>query len=206
VILLQASFSAFQDWSSDKVMKSIKSLIPSQATVIRDGAEHTIAAEELVVGDLVLLVYGHKVPADVRIIDSHDLKFDRSLLTGESEAVDGTVECTDDQYVQTKNIAFMTTLITNGQGKGIVVSSGKSTMIGTIASLTQQTNQKESSLQKEIRRFVIFISLLAITTVVILLIFWSTYIRPHYPKYIDVPTMMVNCIAVMVSSLFNAKY
>jgi sodium/potassium-transporting ATPase subunit alpha len=180
-------------------MRSIKSLIPSQATVIRAGVEHTIPAEDVVIGDVVLLSYGNKVPADVRIIESHDLKFDKSLLTGESESVDGCVECTDENYLESKNIAFMTTLITNGQGKGVVICTGQSTMIGKIASLTNHTNQKESSLQTEIRRFVIFISMLAITTVVILLIFWGAYIRKHYASYIDVPTMMVNCIAVMVA-------
>jgi len=71
---------------------------------------------------LVVLSYGTKVPADVRLIESHDLKFDRSMLTGESEAIEGTVECTDERYVESKNIAYMTTLITNGQGKGIVIA------------------------------------------------------------------------------------
>ena len=140
-----------------------------------------------------------KVPADVRLIESHDLKFDRSLLTGESEAVEGVVECTDQVYVESKNMAFMSTLITNGQGRGVVVCTGKETMIGRIACLTNQTSQKEISLQKEIRRFVVFISVLAITTVVILLIIWAAHIRLHYPSYIDVPTMMVNCIGVMVA-------
>ena len=61
VIFLQASFSAFQDWSSSKVMKSIKNLLPSEATVVRDGAEKNIQAEHLVVGDIIILSYGHKV-------------------------------------------------------------------------------------------------------------------------------------------------
>ena len=56
------------------------------------------------------------MPADVRLIESHDLKFDKSMLTGESDAIEGTVDCTDDRYVESKNIAYMTTLITQGQG------------------------------------------------------------------------------------------
>src|SRR6185312_8514710 len=122
VIFLQAAFSAFQDWSSSHIMKSLKNMMPSSATVIRNGKESRIPATDLVVGDLVLLEYGSKVPADIRIIESHDLKFDRSILTGESEAVDGAVECTDNSYNETKNIAFMTTLVTQGQGRGIVVA------------------------------------------------------------------------------------
>ncbi len=90
VIALQALFEAFQDWSSSKVMKSIKGMMASEATVIRDGGQIKISASELVVGDLILLTYGTKVPADLRIIESMDLRFDRAMLTGESEAVEGT--------------------------------------------------------------------------------------------------------------------
>ena len=96
-------------------------MMPSAASVIRDGREEKIPTEELVVGDLVILSYGNKVPADCRIIETKDLKFDKSMLTGESEAIEGTVECTDEKYVESKNIAYMTTLVTQGKGKGLVV-------------------------------------------------------------------------------------
>ena len=89
VILLQAGFSAFQDWSSGKVMASIKNMMPSSASVIRNGSEQKVPAENLVVGDLVVLSYGAKVPADIRIIEINDLRFDKSMLTGESDAIEG---------------------------------------------------------------------------------------------------------------------
>jgi sodium/potassium-transporting ATPase subunit alpha len=89
VIFLNAFFEAFQDWSSSQVMKSIKGMMASDSTLIRDGQECKVPAAELVVGDLVVLSYGQKVPADLRLIESSDLKFDRAMLTGESEAVDG---------------------------------------------------------------------------------------------------------------------
>ncbi len=162
VIFLQAIFSAFQDWSSNRVMNSIRNMMPSSATVIRSGQEIKISVEEVVVGDLVYLSCGNKVPGDTRIIESHDLKFDRSMLTGESEPIEGSVECTDDKYIESRNIAFMTTLITNGKGKGIVVSVGEKTYMGKIANLTNETRNEMGSLQKEIHRFVIIISILAI--------------------------------------------
>lgn len=96
-------------------------MMPSQALVIRNGIQYKMSIEDLVVGDLVVLSYGQKVPADVRIISSHDLKFDRSLLTGESDAIEGSVVCTHENYHESKNLAFMTTLITNGQGRGLVI-------------------------------------------------------------------------------------
>jgi sodium/potassium-transporting ATPase subunit alpha len=171
-------------------MKSIKNMMPSAASVIRNGVEQKILAEDLVVGDLVVLSYGNKVPADIRLIESHDLKFDKSMLTGESEAIESSVICTDKVYVESKNIAFMTTLITNGQGKGVVVEVGDMTMIGKIAKLTAETKNRQTSLQKEITRFVIFIVAIAISTVVVLIIVWATWLRVHYPTYIDTSSMV----------------
>jgi sodium/potassium-transporting ATPase subunit alpha len=85
VIFFQAAFSALQDWSAQKVMDSILNLLPESAVVIRDGQPKSISSTELVVGDVVQLTTGQKVPADMRIIKaSNDLKFDKAILTGES--------------------------------------------------------------------------------------------------------------------------
>ena len=70
-------------------MNSIKGMMASDATVIRNGIEMKITADKIVVGDLVVLTYGTKVPADLRLIECVDLRFDRSMLTGESEAIEG---------------------------------------------------------------------------------------------------------------------
>ena len=180
-------------------MKSIKNMMPSSATVIRNGTEQKIPVEEVVIGDLVLLSYGNKVPADVRIIESHDLKFDKSMLTGESEAIEGTIECTDERYVESKNIAFMTTLITNGQGKGIVVAVGGETMMGKIAGLTYTSNQKETSLQKELKRFVAIIATAAVITAFSVVLTWYFWLHKKYPNYINIPSLMVNTISVMIA-------
>lgn len=166
--------------------------MPSSASVIRNGAEVKIPTEEVVVGDLVLLAYGNKVPADVRIVETRDLKFDKSMLTGESEAIEGTVECTDDRYVESKNIGFMTTLITNGSGKGVVVAVGDQTVMGKIAGLTSQTSNKETTLQKELKRFVLIIATAAVIMAVIVIIVWASWLRVKYPDYINVPNIMVN--------------
>lgn len=82
VIIVQAGFNAFQDWSSTKIMKSIRNMMPCMAYVIRNGKEVSVPVEEIVVGDLIRLTYGNKVPADCRIIESRGLKFDKSMLTG----------------------------------------------------------------------------------------------------------------------------
>ena len=199
VILLQAAFTAFQDWSANKVMRSIRNMMPSTAIVIRNGLDMSVSVEELVPGDLVKLSCGNKVPADIRIISNNNLRFDRSMLTGESEQVDGAVECTDLRYIETKNMAFMTTLITNGQGKGVVVATGDRTMMGSINRLVNTASKKKSSLKKELNRFVLIIALSAIVLAVITVVTWAVWLRTSHPNYINVATMLVTTISVMVA-------
>ncbi len=84
VVFLQAAFNAWQDFSTSRVMASIKGMLPADVVVLRDGVQTSLPAASLVPGDIVNLVMGQKVPADVRLIDvSGDLRFDRSVLTGE---------------------------------------------------------------------------------------------------------------------------
>ena len=84
VISVSAGFYAWVDWHASRIMKSIKSLIAEEATVIRDGQQQTIPASSVVVGDLICLSIGDRVPADLRLVNvSSDIRFDRSLLTGE---------------------------------------------------------------------------------------------------------------------------
>lgn len=88
VLFLQAAFNAWQDFSTSKVMSSIKGLLPANVLVLRDGKQINVAASELVLGDLIQVSLGEKVPADVRLIQvSGDLRFDRSILTGEVSIV-----------------------------------------------------------------------------------------------------------------------
>jgi sodium/potassium-transporting ATPase subunit alpha len=180
-------------------------MMPHSALVIRNGHETKILVDDVVVGDLVCLSYGNKVPADVRLTESHDLKFDKSMLTGESEAVEGTVECTDDRYVESKNMAYMTSLVTCGLGKGIVVATGNNTFMGKIATLTSSTNVKKSVLQREITRFVMLISVCTFFSMTILVVVWATWLRVKEPLFIDVPSIMVRTIALIVAYIPSGK-
>ena len=84
VLLLQAAFNAWQDFSTSRVMSSIKGMLPSDVLTLRDGHQTKVPASDLVTGDLVHVSLGEKVPADLRLIQvSSDLRFDRSILTGE---------------------------------------------------------------------------------------------------------------------------
>jgi len=84
VVLLQAIFNAWQDFSTSRVMSSIQGMLPADVVVLRDGKQVTVPAAALVPGDIVQIALGQKVPADVKLIDvSGNIRFDRSVLTGE---------------------------------------------------------------------------------------------------------------------------
>jgi len=107
-------------------MKSILNLLPSECIVLRNGKIAKISANQLVVGDIVHVNLGVKVPADLRLLHvSNDLKFDRAVLTGESDAIEGSTDCTADSFLETKNIALMGTHVVNGNGVGVVVLTSK---------------------------------------------------------------------------------
>ena len=89
----------------------------------------------MVVGDVVKIELGKKIPADLRVIDSQGMKVDNSSLTGETDLLARSVECTNDNPLETKNIAFFSTLNKEGTGKGVVFATGDRTFIGQIANL-----------------------------------------------------------------------
>jgi sodium/potassium-transporting ATPase subunit alpha len=125
VILLQAGFSAFQDWSTKRTMDSILDLLPAEAMVVRNGNAAKLPAADLVVGDIVQISIGNKVPADLRLLTtSGDIRFDRSVLTGEPDEIEGALDYTNENFLESRNIALMGTSVTNGNGTGVVVLTG----------------------------------------------------------------------------------
>ena len=149
VFLIQAGFNAWQDWSSSKVMASITTMLPENSLLMRESVQITIVASEIVPGDILFLKAGNKLPADVRFVDvSSDAKFDRSILTGtvtsspclfrtsplltlilgESLPLSGTINSTDDNYLETRCIGMQGTHCISGSAIGVVVATGDKTV------------------------------------------------------------------------------
>ena len=165
--LLIPFFSYYQKAKSSVIMSSFNNMIPLIAIVIRDGLEMQIESSQLVPGDVVYLEAGTIVPADIRIIQSNKLRVDNSSLTGESEPQVCRVECTNQRSpLETRNLVFSGTVIVQGFGKGIVLKTGDSTVIGSIVGLVNTTEITETILEKEIRRFAILITIISISTAV----------------------------------------
>nr|XP_015201499.1 PREDICTED: sodium/potassium-transporting ATPase subunit alpha-2 [Lepisosteus oculatus] len=116
VVIITGCFSYYQEAKSSRIMDSFKNMVPQQALVIRDGEKLQINAEEVVLGDLVEIKGGDRIPADLRIISSHGCKVDNSSLTGESEPQTRSPEYTHDNPLETRNIAFFSTNCVEASG------------------------------------------------------------------------------------------
>ncbi|KAG8567645.1 hypothetical protein GDO81_013727 [Engystomops pustulosus] len=162
VVVMTAMFAYYQEAKSTNIMAGFKDMVPQQALVIRDGKRFEILAEKLVVGDIVFIKGGDKIPADLRLLECQGCKVDNSSLTGESEPQSRGVECTDDNPLETKNLGFFSTTCLEGTACGLVINTGDRTVIGRIASLASQVGNQKTPIALEIEHFVHLISGLAV--------------------------------------------
>ena len=196
VVIVSGFFTFYQESKSAAIMAGFKDMIPPETIVIRDGREMTIESSQLVPGDLVKIKAGSRIPADVRIIEANSgLKVDNSSLTGESEPLVRTVECTNQKSpLETKNLAFFGTTCSEGTGIGIIIYTGDNTVIGAIAKLTNTTVNEETTLGKEINRFIKLISAISISFGIIFFIIGAIY------GY-NMITNMINAIGIIVANV-----
>jgi sodium/potassium-transporting ATPase subunit alpha len=200
VIFLQATFSAFQDWSTARTMKSILNLLPSETVVIRNGQSCKVASVDLVVGDTVKISIGNKVPADLRLLStSGDVRFDRSMLTGESEEIEGNTKITDKNFLETRNIALMGTMVTNGSATGVVVLTGSNSVMGRIAKATSSITDETTLIQREINRFVRIIVCLTAVLAATILFTWVGWLRVEHSAFMNVIQMLNNVMGCVVA-------
>ena len=114
MVVVTGIFSYYQESKSSKIMESFKNMVPQYALVMRDGKKITMKAEELTIGDVVEVKFGDRVPADIRVIEARGMKVDNSSLTGESEPQSRGPEFTHDNPLETKNVAFFSTNVVEG--------------------------------------------------------------------------------------------
>ena len=164
VLLFNAIVGTIQEGKAQNTLLALKKFVETKATILREDKEMIVSDTELVPGDILILQEGEKIPADARVIVSHNLKVDEAALTGESEPVHKTSEREDAREIvgQYKNIAYKGTNIVAGNGRAVVIATGLQTIIGTIASKIALVNT-EIPLKSNIR----YLSRLIIATVAI---------------------------------------
>ena len=169
VVLITGIFSYMQEAKSEKIMEGFKNMIPKRCKVLRDGQIAEMEATDLVKGDVVFFNEGDQIPADLRVVQSTELKVDNSSLTGEPEPQERgpDLEIGEDgkpvtQVMEAANVVFYTTLVNSGGGKGVVIGTGDETVMGQIANLATETSMDETPIAKEIHNFIMIISAIAI--------------------------------------------
>ncbi len=153
IVILNAFLSIYQEGQAEKSLESLKQMSAPEAKVIRDGKKTVVPARELVPGDIVILEAGDIIPADLRLFTSSNLKIDESSLTGESVAVEKNSEVILDNNAtlgDRVNMAYMSTIVTYGRGKGVVVGTSHDTEIGKIATMIEEIEDDLTPLQNKL--------------------------------------------------------
>jgi len=154
IIALNGILGFVQEWKAERAIAALQQMLEPQCNVIRSGQQHRLEAKNLVPGDIVRLEVGDRIPADLRLIESTNLRIDESSLTGESESSHKNTAAVKKEcpLAERSCIAWMGTAVTNGNALGMVIETGMSTEFGRIATLTQTVGKEPTPLQQNLAR------------------------------------------------------
>jgi len=156
IVLLNAALGVVQESRAEEALAALKKMASPDANVLRDGHRQAIPAREVVPGDIVFLEAGNYVPADVRLLETVNLRIEEAALTGESVAVtkNAQLELEEDAALgDRKTMAYTGTVVSYGRGVGLVTNTGMSTEIGQIATMLQAVEEGDTPLQKRLDSF-----------------------------------------------------
>lgn len=164
-VLLVIGLTVYQEYKSERALQALRDLSSPRAHVLRDGVACVVAARELVVGDVILVAEGDRVPADASVLEGADLHVDESLLTGESVAVA--------RPAGGEGLLHASTLVVRGRGSAEVVATGAQTAVGRIGTTLATLQVERTPLQREMRRTVAVFALLSLATCVLMVVLYG---------------------------------
>lgn len=167
IVIVNAFLGIYQEGKAEKALEALKKMASPNAKVVRDGKAVVVPASTLIPGDIVLLDAGDIIPADLRLIESSNLKIEEASLTGESVPVEKKANESFEKEVSLgdrHNMAYMSTVVTYGRGKGVVVGTGHDSEIGKIATMIQSFEDETTPLQRKLNQLG---KILGITTIAI---------------------------------------
>lgn len=197
IVFINALIGFTQEFKAERILRALKKYLPSEVRVRRQGQERQIPAHYLAPGDVVILGEGEKVPADIRLLEAYDLKINEQTLTGETKSRakfaknDGESQTS---LLEVENTLFMGTAISEGEGMGIVTSTGMATEFGRIAARTTEIDKTLSPLQEKTHRMAKKVALIAVSVTIALVAF--RYFTAH--DFLDALIFSVAVAAALV--------
>ena len=170
VIIMNSIIGTVQEIKAQTSLDALKNLSSPESTVLRDGKRYKVKSHDLVIGDVVILEEGDTIGADLRLIEAVNLKANESSLTGESVPVDkdsSVVFSSEVGIADRVNVAYMSTPVSYGRGKGIVIGTGMNTEIGKIAKALDNEEDSETPLQKVLAKLSKFLGILTLGIVIL---------------------------------------
>lgn len=197
VLLINAIIGTAQEYSAERNIESLRDMVRTYARVVREGESFEVDAEECVPGDIVLLEEGMKVPADLRLIETHALEVDESLLTGESTPVSKDASALLKWNVAVGdrvNMAFAGTIVTRGRGRGVVVATGRETELGRLAGSLTDVESAKPPLTRRMEVFSGNIAKAVLLAVILI-------IAVEFRRGMDLSQVFVQSVALAVSAI-----
>jgi Ca2+-transporting ATPase len=198
VIILTALFGFVTEYNAEKSVEELQKMITPKAKVLRNGEVVEIEAEEIVPGDILVIEEGDRVTADARLFESDNLSINEAMLTGESEPVSKQNKVIEDEdqvvLADRVNMVYTGTTVTRGNGKGIVIATGKDTEMGNISSMLQETDQGETPLEEQLDKTGKF--LIEVTFAITVIIAIAGVLRGH--EFIE---MLKTAIALAIAAV-----
>jgi magnesium-transporting ATPase (P-type) len=197
VVLINAAIGFVQEGKAERSLDAIRKMLSPKAVVLREGRRQSVEAEELVVGDIVLLTPGDRVVADLRLLESRNLRIDEAVLTGESVAVDKSPDpvAADAVLGDRSSLAFSGTLVTGGHGKGVVVASGSTTEIGQISAMLGEVETLTTPLLRQVATFGRWLSL------VVVIVSGLTFVIGYWIRAYELVEVFLAAVSIAVAAI-----
>jgi sodium/potassium-transporting ATPase subunit alpha len=170
VAALNGAFGFIQEYRAERAMEELRKLLPRKVLAVRAGREETIAADQLVPGDVLRIAEGDRIPADGRLVECQDLVVNNAPLTGESRPVRLTA-APRGAHDESANLLLAGCAVWQGRGTAVVYATGHRTEFGKIATLSQDVRRKASPLEREVARMVRVLTLIAVATGIVFFVY-----------------------------------
>ena len=197
IVIVNAVIGVVQEKKAQSSLEALRNMSAPTARVLRQGEESVIPASELVVGDVVMLGDGDMVPADLRLIDSANLKVQEASLTGESlpsekEAEDLLSE--DCPLGDRRNMAYASAIVTYGRATGVVVATGMNTEVGNIAGMLDNQNDTDTPLKRKLNAVGKTLTVVGLLVCALIFTIGALYQRPLIPQFLVAISLAISII------------